>query len=496
VLFTTAIFVFLFLPITFAGFFAMASWSHWSAAAWLFLCSLVFYGYWMPEFVALLLASICGNYLLGRRIGTSTSAGRRNNARRWLILGVAANLAVLGYFKYSGFLLANINQLAGLGLDIGHVILPIGISFYTFTQIAFLADTYQKGVREYKFVHYGLFVTYFPHLIAGPVLHHAQMMPQFGEAETYRLNWANVTGGLAIFAVGLFKKIVLADGLSPYADAVFGPADQGASPTNTEAWLGALAYTLQLYFDFSGYSDMAVGLSWMFNVRLPFNFSSPYKAVNIIEFWRRWHITLSNFLRDYLYIPLGGNRLGRFRRHLNLLVTMLLGGLWHGASWTFVAWGGLHGAYLVINHGYRALVAPTVQQRLDESRLGAVVAWSVTMLAVIVAWVFFRASTFEGAARILSGLVFLGHEPDGVANPLLWNAGLHAGTGFAWCVPLLLIAALAPNSNQIGTWALSLSRSRENARALMAGAACTTIALLVLLNTARDTVSAFIYFNF
>lgn len=496
-LFTTAVFVFLFLPIAFAGFFLIAQRTHLGAAAWLFLCSLVFYGYWMPEFVALLLASICGNYFVGRRIGFEMSGGRKGKARRWMVAGVAGNLAVLAYFKYSGFLLANINLIANLHLDFGRVILPIGISFYTFTQIAFLADAYQKGVREYKFVHYGLFVTYFPHLIAGPVLHHAQMMPQFGDEKTYHIDWANVTGGLAIFAIGLFKKVVLADGLAPYADAVFNAADRGFLPTSREAWLGALAYTLQLYFDFSGYSDMAIGLSWMFNVRLPFNFESPYKSRNIIEFWRRWHITLSNFLRDYLYIPLGGNRLGRVRRHLNLMVTMLLGGLWHGASWTFVVWGGLHGAYLVINHGYQALTGKETRTRFAESRIATLLAWILTMLAVIVAWVFFRAVTFEGAARMIGGLALMGPTGIGqVEDPLLWNAGLQATTGFAWCLTLLAVAALAPNSNMIGTRLLSVCRSRLDLRAVIAGAAGAAIVLLVLLNAARDTVSAFIYFNF
>jgi len=262
VLFTTATFICFFLPIVLAGFFGIGRVSHGAAALWLFVASVFFYGYWMPEFTLLLLGSIAGNFFIGSQIarlvdGADSLAAARSKV--WLVVGVTANLVLLGYFKYANFFIDNLNAALGLSWDIGRVILPIGISFFTFTQIAFLADAWRKGVREYKLVHYGLFVTYFPHLIAGPVLHHAQMMPQFRQADTYRFNAGNFTAGLAIFALGLFKKIVLADGISPYADAVFKAADAGLSPDFAEAWLGAIAYTLQLYFDFSGYSDMAIG---------------------------------------------------------------------------------------------------------------------------------------------------------------------------------------------------------------------------------------------
>lgn len=318
-LFTSALFAWVYLPVVLAGFFAVGRFSEAGAALWLFLASLVFYAAWMPKFTLLLLASICFNFLVGRRISASRS-------RVWLTFGVTANLLLLAYYKYAGFLIANLNALIGSHWNPGPIILPIGISFFTFTQIAFLVDAYAKGVREPRFVHYGLFVTYFPHLVAGPVLHHAQMMPQFGLSKTYRFDFTNFGVGLGIFAIGLFKKVVLADGISPYSDAVFNAADAAQPITVEEAWLGALAYSLQLYFDFSGYSDMAVGLSWMFNIRLPFNFDSPYRACNISDFWRRWHMSLSSFLRDYLYITLGGNRRGEARRYVNLLTTMVLGG--------------------------------------------------------------------------------------------------------------------------------------------------------------------------
>jgi D-alanyl-lipoteichoic acid acyltransferase DltB (MBOAT superfamily) len=262
-----------------------------------------------------------------------------------LASAIAVNLILLGYFKYANFFADNLNHFAGTALPIGQVILPLGISFFTFTQIAFLVDTYQGKVKEFNFVHYTLFVTYFPHLIAGPVLHHKEMMPQFAKRNVCHLNWDNVAVGLSIFVLGLAKKVLIADSLAEFATPIFSAVAAGGQPMLFEAWIGALAYTLQLYFDFSAYSDMAIGISLMFNVRLPMNFNSPYKATSIIDFWRRWHMTLSRFLRDYLYIPLGGSRNGKAQRYLNLMITMLLGGLWHGAGWTFVIWGGLHGFY-------------------------------------------------------------------------------------------------------------------------------------------------------
>lgn len=496
-LFTTAAFICLFLPITLAGFFGIARFSHTGAALWLFVASVFFYGYWMPEFTLLLLGSIVGNFFIGSKISSlvdADGANQRARSKSWLVLGVAVNLVLLGYFKYANFFIDNLNAALGFQWDIGRVILPIGISFFTFTQIAFLADAWRKGIREYKFVHYGLFVTYFPHLIAGPVLHHAQMMPQFRQAATYRFNGGNLSAGLAIFALGLFKKIVLADGISPYADAIFHAADAGLSPSFAEAWLGAIAYTLQLYFDFSGYSDMAIGLSWMFNVRLPFNFNSPYRATNISDFWRRWHMSLSQFLRDYLYIALGGNRKGVVRRYANLMATMVLGGLWHGASWSFVIWGFLHGLYLGVNHGFRALCGPALNGRLDASKLFGVAAWALTMLAVIVAWVLFRAETLPGAGRILHSMTLA--TPGAPVHTLLWNAGLSLTVGFLWCGVLGAMASLVPNSNRIGNYLLSTCQTQLGKAAFIAGASSAAVVFLLVMNITRDSVSAFIYFNF
>ena len=358
-----------------------------------------------------------------------------------------------------------------------------------------ITGPWHAKVREVDAVHYGLFVTYFPHLIAGPVLHHAQMMPQFSNGAIYRLNGANLSAGLAIFSLGLVKKVVLADGVAPYADAVFKPADAGLQPDMVEAWLGMLAYTFQLYFDFSGYSDMAIGLSWMFNIRLPFNFDSPYRATSISDFWRRWHISLSTFLRDYLYIALGGNRFGVVRRYANLAATMVLGGLWHGASWSFVLWGALHGAYLMVNHGFRALCGATLTARLDRSWMFGLLAWALTMTSAMVAWVFFRAETPPGALRVLAGLL-RPQTTDTGPSVLLWNAGLKPVVGALWCAALGVLAFLAPNSNRVGQWLHERTQASAFARGCVGTVGLLTALLLVLINSTRDSVSAFIYFNF
>jgi len=347
-------------------------------------------------------------------------------------VAIAANLILLGYFKYAHFFADNLNHFAGTALSVGQVILPLGISFFTFTQIAFLVDTYQGKVKEFNFVYYTLFVTYFPHLIAGPVLHHKEMMPQFAKRNVCHINWDNVAVGLSIFVLGLAKKVLIADSLAEFATPIFNAVAAGGQPMLFEAWFGALAYTLQLYFDFSAYSDMAIGISLMFNVRLPMNFNSPYKATNIIDFWRRWHMTLSRFLRDYLYIPLGGSRHGKARRFLNLFITMLLGGLWHGAGWTFIIWGALHGFYLMVNHAWRAF-----KEKMGWSeggKLAKLCAGALTFLAVVVGWVFFRADSFSSAMTMLHSMAGL----NGMSLPTSWEGKLGQydwlsfnGVGFA-----------------------------------------------------------------
>lgn len=410
-LFNSYVFIFAFLPVVMLGFYLIGRSNHALAALWLAAASLFFYGWWDVRYVGLLLASITFNYGAGFLIRHKVSLKARP-PKFLLATAIAINLSFLAYFKYANFFVENLNQLAGSNVTLATVILPLGISFFTFTQMAFLVDTYQGKVKEFNFVHYALFVTYFPHLIAGPVLHHAEMMPQFARRTVCHINWDNMAIGLSIFILGLAKKVLLADSIADFATPVFDAVKAGGTPMLFESWVGALAYTLQLYFDFSAYSDMAIGLSLMFNVRLPLNFNSPYKATSIIEFWRCWHMTLSRFLRDYLYIPLGGSRLGVLRRYINLMLTMLLGGLWHGAGWTFVIWGTLHGSYLLINHAWRG-----IKKNMgwgNGGQLAALSAGTLTFLAVVVGWIFFRADRFSSAVTILQGMMGM----NGVSLPV------------------------------------------------------------------------------
>ena len=465
-LFNSFTFIFLFLPVSLLGYLLIGAWRWNWAAAWLVGVSLTFYAYWDPRYLPLLLISAIVNFFAGRGLAEFTP-GKMQRHRLLLALSIAFNLLLLGYFKYANFFVANLAVLTGLDFAIRKIILPLGVSFFTFTQIAFLVDTYRGEAREPKFIHYLLFVTYFPHLIAGPILHHKEMMPQFSQVETYRFNPGNLVTGSVIFIIGLFKKAVLADGVATYVAPVFDAATKGKHFLMQDAWGGALAYTFQLYFDFSGYCDMAIGASLMFGIALPLNFDSPYKSRSIVEFWRRWHMTLSRFLRDYLYIPLGGSRKGSLRRYLNLFITMLLGGLWHGAGWPFVIWGALHGIYLAINHAFsaaRARLGPAA-----PSRVSSVASWLLTFLAVIVGWVFFRADSWDAALRILAGMADM--TPCGAQDGCAADAGFfHALPGqvvlvWAWCALLLIISVFSPNTQEIMRDQLSgLTRPANSAR--------------------------------
>lgn len=455
----------IFLPITIFVFFGIGKYSQSFASLWLFTASLFFYGWWNPSYVSLLLASIIFNYAVGKVLSLEYSRSHGWSAVWILTAGVMANLCLLGYYKYVNFFVSNFSALLNGGWHIDSIILPLGISFFTFTQIAFLVDAYRGEVKESNFIHYGLFVTYFPHLIAGPVLHHKEMMPQFALPSTYRIHWENFSVGLTLFTIGLFKKVVLADGIAPYANLVFGTASHGIRLSFPEAWGGALAYTFQLYFDFSGYTDMALGISCLIGVKLPINFNSPYKAINIIDFWRRWHITLSRFLREYLYFPLGGNRKGPLRRHANLMATMVLGGLWHGAGWTFVIWGTLHGLYLVINHSWQGLRVWLGFSSEKYSAIGRLFSIAITFTAVVFAWVFFRAPDFHTALEIINsmtgiyGITLPGRSlfKFGLAESIE-SIGIHFGPAtlfygkeviWIWIAALWSLAWFAPNSQQI-----------------------------------------------
>ena len=372
------------------------------AIAILAAASIWFAGYWDWHYLPLLLGTVLFNFMMSWVIFRQEGQRARKLA---LTVGVAGDLLTLGYFKYAMFITGNLEWLfdARFGLQI---ILPIGISFYIFTQIAFLVDIYRDRTRPYDILDYTLFVTIFPHLIAGPIIHHKEMIPQFRKDAFARFMVVSVNTGIAYFVLGLAKKVLIADNIAEVADVVFLAADRGDPISTMEAWAATLTYAMQLFFDFSGYADMAIGLGFMLGIRFPQNFNRPYRAVSIGDFWQRWHMTLSRFLRDYLYIPLGGNRHGFSREIMALFVTMLLGGIWHGAGWTFVIWGVMHGSYLVIQRLWRRVRGAGRPDKNAPPRLNFY--WLLTMLAVLVAWVPFRATTLEGTAGLWQAMAFHG----------------------------------------------------------------------------------------
>jgi len=494
-LFNSTEFLFAFLPIVWCG-YAIAARLGWSRGlvVWLGAASYVFYGWVEPRLVVLLALSTVFNFIAGWGIARARDAGRERSATLLCGLAVAADLVLLGYFKYTNFLLETLGTLGAPMSNIARIALPIGISFYTFTQIAFLVDTRRERGHDPRFLDYVLFVAYFPHLVAGPILHHRDTIPQFRRSVERGSGTTDAALGVSIFIIGLAKKVLIADNLAPFADAVFGASMTGA-PSFASAWAGALAYTFQIYFDFSGYSEMAIGLSLLFGVRIPLNFASPYRAASVIDFWRRWHMSLSRFLRDYLYISLGGNRRGAKRRHLNLMLTMLLGGLWHGAGWTFVLWGGLHGFYLVANHLLRAVRPP----RPDGDP-----AWSlwakrfVTFIAVVIAWVVFRAETPSSALRVLAGMSGMGGDdvpfPGGAYVVWAWSAGCLA---IVWLLPGVhrifathRVTTEIPASVADGpAYGISLWRPNSIWAICLAFAAATVVLVL-------SEYSPFLYFRF
>lgn len=385
-LFNSYAFIFFFLPAALAGYFILNQFHFYRyATLFLFISSLLFYGCWNPIYLPLILLSIFINYLIGMELTKKYGSTQR---KLFLWVGIAFNLVLLGYYKYSDFFIANVNYFLKNHISLMHVILPLGISFFTFTQVAFLVDTYKRKVKESNLLNYGLFVTYFPHLLAGPIIHHAEIMPQFSNLDKKKINYKNLVIGLMVFSIGLFKKACIADTLASWVDNGYHHLTYLTTP---EAWLLTFCYTLQLYFDFSGYCDMAIGCSLMLNIHLPENFNSPYKALNIQDFWRRWHMTLSRWLRDYVYIPLGGNRVSEPLIYINLVATFLIGGIWHGAGWTFVVWGMLHGFGVAIHRAWQK----------TKIKIHSSMSWFITFMFVNIAWVFFHSNSLPDALYLL-----------------------------------------------------------------------------------------------
>ena len=399
-LFNSYEFIFAFLPITFFIYFYLNSKRLTVASKGvLVFASLFFYSWWNIAYLPLILISMLFNYVVGNSLAKSSDENKKGlnksfSKKSILIFGIIANLSLLGYFKYADFFIENFNLVTTSNVNLLNLVLPLAISFFTFQQIAYLVDSYRGETKEYDFLNYALFVTFFPQLIAGPIVHHKEMMPQFASTWNMVKNYRNIALGLFIFSIGLFKKVVIADTFAVWATAGF---DNAQTLNLIEAWATSLSYTFQLYFDFSGYTDMAIGIALLFNIKLPINFNSPYKATNIQDFWRRWHITLSRFLRDYVYIPLGGNKISSFRTYSNLLATFVIGGLWHGAGWTFVFWGFLHGMALVIHRAWSNL----------GFKMWTWLAWLITFNFVNIAWVFFRAKEWDDAVKVLSSMFSL-----------------------------------------------------------------------------------------
>ncbi|HEY5768311.1 MAG TPA: MBOAT family O-acyltransferase [Chthoniobacterales bacterium] len=459
-LFNSHIFIFFFLPVAFMSYWWIkTAGGSLPARRWALFITFVFFAWWHPPDLLVLIGSLVANYFVGRRLLNYPP----RQAYGTLFIGVAANLAVLGYFKYTRLVVATAQWLSGGEFIPGDIILPLGISFFTFQQIAYIIDCYRGEASRYAFLDYCLFVTFFPHLNAGPIIHHRELMEEFTSGR--RLSASMVAMGLTIFVIGLAKKVLLADTLATFASPVFRAAQHDVEPTLIDAWMGSLAYASQLYFDFSGYSDMAIGVGLLFGVHLPINFASPYKSTSITEFWRRWHITLSRFLRNYLYIPLGGNRIGSIRTSANLLVTMLLGGLWHGANWTFLAWGGLHGLFLLVHHRFTDTVKGRQPEAWLKRGVGRILCWLLTFACVLFSWVLFRADSFGAALRIWKGMAgfngvaftprylalldqfridpaIFGHP----ASPPILNP---TSSALAWVFGSVALAVFAPNSQQI-----------------------------------------------
>ncbi|MBF0142363.1 MAG: MBOAT family protein [Magnetococcales bacterium] len=508
-LFNSYPFIMNFLPIALIGFLWIGSCGHHRMAMlWLVLASSFFYGWWNYKYLPLIFGSIIFNYAIGRiLIVEGMPASRRLAAMQF---GVVVNVLLLGFYKYSNFIVDNVVDLVGVDVNFEQVILPLAISFFTIQQIGFVVDTYRDRIGSRSLLKYGLFVLFFPHLIAGPIIHHKEMLPRLENPRIFRFDSRRLAIGLTVFAIGLAKKVLIADRTLRYVSPAYYAVDSGVTLTFFEAWSASLGYTFQLYFDFSGYSDMATGLAYLFGIRMPANFNSPYKAVSIIDFWRRWHITLSRFLRGYLYVPLGGNRKGAGRRHANLMITMLIGGLWHGAGWNFLLWGGLHGGFLIINHGWRRWTGPS---QGTGGRLGNWLGWLLTFLAVVFAWVPFRAKSLEGAVSVWESM--LGFH--GLSLPP-WGALATWGDPIQipaydpylfipWCLLLFVLTLYFPNTQQWmgrynpawrgeGALGASVVHPLRMGLRTTAAEAVVILGLLVLSLAQLEQATEFLYFQF
>ena len=510
-LFTSYSFLFLFLPLLLLVWRLAAAGAPSFLHLVLLLFSAVFYVLWGPAFFLLLAALVAVNYAFGLALAQPGERSGRPSRRGLLALALCVNIAPLIWFKYSGFLAQVLMQVSGWEFSFTPPPLPVGISFYTFIQIAWLVGIYRRQIAPEGPLRHALFASCFPYVMSGPIVRYEQIGPQFdalGRATSRQMGM-----GVALFVMGMAKKVLLADSLAPYANAVFNAAERGFPLSGAEAWAGSFCYTFQLYFDFSGYTDMALGIGLMLGMTLPENFNSPYKSTGIVDFWRRWHISLGAWLRDFLYIPLGGSRAGRLRQYRNLFLTMLIGGAWHGAGWTFILWGALHGFMLTVNHWFRALVKGSAGEMFMNSAPMRFLCATLTFFCINWCWVIFRAQTLDGARRVFEAMFGL---PDAVGavdgGPLVGAAGMARimpnGYVAGWePVALLLIGAFVvwclPNCRQLmqdcreegaGDSRLPLSFGFVGMRGLLWALFLAVLAGLSLLMLSRKAV--FLYFQF
>ena len=499
-LFNSYIFIFIFLPISFfIYFFLLKNRLIVGAKGFLVFASLFFYSWWNITYLPIILLSMLFNYLIGNSLNENYYKVKVNK-KLLLAIGIISNILLLGYFKYTDFMIKNFNLLFDSSVPLIHLALPLAISFFTFQQIAYLVDSYRGETAEYDFLNYALFVTFFPQLIAGPIVHHAEMMPQFASPWNWIKRYKNIALGLFIFSIGLFKKVVIADSFAIWATKGF---DKTEILSFFEAWATSLSYTFQLYFDFSGYTDMAIGIALLFNIKLPINFNSPYKALSIQDFWRRWHITLSRFLKDYIYIPLGGNRKSELNTYTNLMATFILGGIWHGAGWTFIFWGFLHGLALVIHRVWNHF----------GFKLWTWLAWFITFNFINIAWVFFRAKEWDDAIKVLKGMAAYDNIVLTKTFVEMYNNTIKKlsfimpdleisktkvfvfdATTFIWITFIFIIVLKFKNSNEI------ISESNKRRGVLVLTKVNTVYFSLLfmfsILYISLSAYSEFIYFNF
>ena len=475
-LFNSYFFIFCFLPVCWAGYWWLHKRNLQSHAFTLLtLSSLIFYMYWDPVCLALLIASIGFNYTIA---GTAI----RSANIKWVHFGAIANLLSLAYFKYAIFFADTASSAIGIDVRINDIILPLGISFFTFHQITYLYDSFNRVVPRVGLRDYTLYIAFFPQLIAGPIVRAREFIPQLSPYKGTLYFLRHTAIGLSLFSFGLFKKSFVADEFAIYANKFFMIPVESMTASPIDSWVGSLCYTFQLYFDFSGYSDMALGLALLFGFRLPINFYSPYKSLNISEFWKRWHMSMSRFFRDYLYIPLGGSRCSKNRTILNLLITMILVGFWHGAGWTFIIWGAMHGIFLAIHRIYRWGIGKHQPNNLSYKILSHI----LTFIAIVSAWVFFRATSLEQAAHILGSM--FGFVPSNHFYAGSEKAILYIIMGYAACMTLPSSMAYFRMAEQEGPIKL---RFRPHLKSAIAISVIFCLSLMML-----SRVSEFLYFQF